>query len=240
MDGWSHYNCSIVCVVCVGFTTCMLLDDTDETITNNFSLNFDLIVFIMLIYAIIEQNIINNIDPCNEKMLILQFINCKLNENVMRPVIFNNDVELGNIIILQLLDYLFSLLVGLSIIVKRIMCYYAKKLSKLIRYYIPDIMFTLTIQNGACNYLYSIPNHTQSEFDSLRQVCLNSDYNSCGTIIFVYKLNQYDNNCQYYHNSIIVRSQISNGECTGRILFGKIVHKHCGTNKHNAQMTWIL
>ena len=81
----------------------------------------------------------------------------------MRTVVFNHDVELDNSIILQLFGYLFSLLVGLLIIVQAIMCYYSNKLSNVICFImITDTIFTLSIQNGVCNDLYSIPSHTRT------------------------------------------------------------------------------
>lgn len=80
----------------------------------------------------------------------------------------------------------------------------------------------LSIQNGVRNDQYSIPNHTQSKLVQLRQVYFNSDYNSYCTVIFVCKLNHYDINCQYYYNSSIVRSQISNGKCTEGILLERL------------------
>ena len=103
-------------------------------------------------------------------MVILEFINCKLSENVMRCVVFNNDIRVENIILLTLLEYLFSPLVGLSTIKEHILCYYARKVSKFICFYITYTMFIVSIQNGDFDNLYTAQNHLQLKLNQLGQI----------------------------------------------------------------------
>ena len=48
----------------------------------------------------------------------------------MRTVVDNTDIGLDNITLLEFVEYLFSVLVGLWSMEERMMCYYAQKLSK--------------------------------------------------------------------------------------------------------------
>ena len=52
-----------------------------------FVIEFWLMVFIVVIYLIIDQNMYDNIDLYHEKALIFEFINFKLSENVMAIII---------------------------------------------------------------------------------------------------------------------------------------------------------
>ena len=135
-----------------------------------FVIEFWFIVFIVIFYCIFGYNMDDNIELYNEKILILEFINCKLNENVMRIGILKNHGMIETMVLLILLLVSYSL----WIINKHIMCYYASKVSKF--FYIAYTMFIVSIQNGDSNDLCSTRHHAQIKWDQLRQIYINSVY----------------------------------------------------------------
>ena len=162
----------------------LFCNDTFDTLVN--------LQYMMIIYCMFGYNMDDNMKLYNEKILKLKFTNCKFSENVMRTVICNNDIVLDNITVLELFEYSFNLLVGLSIISKRILCYHAKKLSKLIRFDIIWIMFTVSIaiQNAVGKDLHSTSNYALIKLDLLRQM-----YRYIHIITIECNFNQYHSNC---------------------------------------------
>ena len=142
-----------------------------------FAKHFCLKHFIVIIYCMFDNNMDDNIHSYHLKVLILEFINCKLSENGMRTVVFNNDVMVETIVLLTLLKHQFSALVGLLAINRHIMCYYAWKVSKFICLYITYTMFIVSIENGDFNDLRAMPNHLLLKLNQLCQIYMNSVYN---------------------------------------------------------------
>ena len=184
-----------------------------------------LIVFIVVIYIIINQNMYDNIDLCNGKALIFEFINCKWGENVVAIIILNNAIVFEKIIFVASLQHLFNLLLALSMKKKRIICYYAQNLSKLIWFCTINTNCILPMQNGVVNAVYSTSIQTQInlDIDHLRTIYCNFVCNSCCIMILLCNSSQYQDSYQHYYHSNSIEDQISSGVCLARILLIKLL-----------------
>ena len=104
---------------------------------------------IVIIYCMFGNNMDENIELYDEKVFILEIINCQLNENVMTIAICYNDLNVDKSDLFSLSAYLFYLIFLLSMIIICVMDYHPKKCLNTAPLLLKYTTFTISMQNDA-------------------------------------------------------------------------------------------
>ena len=187
-----------------------------------FDQDFCLNDFVIIIYCMFDNNMDDNIELYNEKVLIYNVICHKFIGNPIKMVTNHSDIHVEKLTLFVLLEDIWNPLLYILIINQRLIINYRQKLPELINLYAVSINLGV-IQQNCINIKHHIQSNDKQHQFNLMCAPYCSFNSPLSFIVFnLFTMVQHNKNFQFYHIDVVTRNGIPSGVCVANILDTKL------------------